>query len=117
MRIFMAGLVLIGPAITIITTFQGLSKGWTASVLSLGRQVVFFVPALFILPGFFGLNGVWLSMPLSDVLGTVLAGVWLYREYRHQKRSGVWDETPAPGPVTESTPATCGSINEPLCSG
>ncbi|MEE8353827.1 MAG: MATE family efflux transporter [Dehalococcoidales bacterium] len=104
MRIFMTGLVLIGPTIIFITTFQGLSKGWTASVLSLGRQIVFFVPALLILPRFFDLNGVWWSMPLSDTLGTLLAGAWLYREYRHQKRSGIWDEVPVPGPVTEPTP-------------
>ena len=103
MRIFMAGLVVIGPVIIFITTFQGLSKGWTASVLSLGRQVVFFVPALYILPRFFGLNGVWWSLPLADTLGTVLAGYWLYREYRHQKRSGIWDEPPVPGPITEPT--------------
>ncbi len=104
MRIFMAGLVLIGPAIVFITAFQGLSKGWTASILSLGRQVVFFVPALYILPRFFDFNGVWWSLPLSDTLGTFLAGVWLYREYRHQKRSGIWDEAPVPGPITEPTP-------------
>lgn len=103
MRIFMVGLVLIGPTIVFITTFQGLSRGWTASLLSLGRQVVFFVPALFILPRFFDLNGVWWSMPLSDTLGTLLVAAWLYREYRHQKRSGIWDESPMPGPITEPT--------------
>ncbi len=103
MRIFMVGLVLIGPTIIFITTFQGLSRGWTASLLSLGRQVVFFVPALFILPRFFDLNGVWWSMPLSDTLGALLVAAWLYREYRHQQRSGIWDEPPMPGPVTEPT--------------
>ncbi len=104
MRIFMAGLVLIGPTIVFITTFQGLSKGWTASLLSLGRQVFFFVPALFILPRFFDLNGVWLSLPLSDTLGTVLAGVWLNREYGRQKQSGIWDDPPVPGSIAEPTP-------------
>ncbi len=104
MRIFMAGLVLIGPAIIFITTFQGLSRGWTASALSLGRQLVFFLPALYILPYYFGLSGVWLSLPLSDTLGVILVGYWLYREYRRQKRSGIWDEPPVPGPITEPTP-------------
>ena len=104
MRIFMAALALIGPAIIFSTTFQGLSKGWTASVLSLGRQVVFFVPALYILPHFLGLNGVWWSLPLSDVLGAILAGAWIYREYRRQKKSGIWDEPPVPEPVIEPTP-------------
>jgi len=72
-----------------ITTFQGLSKGWTAISLSLVRELVFFIPAIFILPRFIGLNGVWLSLPIADVCGTIIAGFWLYREYRLQKRSGI----------------------------
>jgi len=88
-RIMISALILIGPAIMFITTFQGLSKGWTAISLSLVRELVFFIPAIFILPRFIGLNGVWLSLPIADVCGTIIAGFWLYREYRLQKRSGI----------------------------
>jgi len=83
-----------------ITTFQGLSKGWTAIFLSLARELIFFIPAIFILPRYLGLNGVWLSIPIADVTGTAIAGFWLYREYRRQKSSGIWDNAPA----TDSTP-------------
>ncbi|MFC2034787.1 MATE family efflux transporter [Chloroflexota bacterium] len=95
MRIVMSGLVLVGPAIIFITTFQGLSRGWTASVLSLGRQLVFFLPALFILPRFLGLNGVWWSLPLSDALGLLVSGTWLYREYSRHKQGDHWEKTPS----------------------
>jgi Na+-driven multidrug efflux pump len=94
MRILVSTLILIGPAIMFITTFQGLSKGWTAIVLSLARELVFFIPAILILPRYLGLNGVWLSIPIADVTGTAIAGLWLYREYRRQKSSGVWDDAP-----------------------
>ena len=104
MRIFISTLILIGPAIMFITTFQGLSKGWTATALSLVRELVFFIPAILILPRFMGLNGVWLSMPIADVCGTVIAGFWLYREYRLQKRSGIWDNVPVTEPIPESVP-------------
>ena len=114
MRIFMAGLVLVGPAIVFTTTFQGLSKGWTASILSLGREIVFFVPALYILAHFFDLNGVWWSLPLTDTLSAGLAGAWLYREYRHQKRSGIWDEPPVPRPIIEPTPGPVPHGRPPL---
>ncbi|UCB43263.1 MAG: MATE family efflux transporter [Dehalococcoidales bacterium] len=104
MRIFLSTMILIGPAIMFITTFQGLSKGWTAIVLSLARQLVFFIPALYILPDFMGLDGVWLSIPISDGCGAIVAGLWLYREYRHQKRSGIWEALPVVETVPESVP-------------
>jgi putative MATE family efflux protein len=104
LRIFLSTLVLIGPAIMFITTFQGLSKGWTAIFLSLARQLIFFIPALLILPNFLGINGVWISIPISDGCGAIVAGLWLYREYRVQKRSGVWEEPPIVEPVPEAVP-------------
>jgi putative MATE family efflux protein len=97
MRIFMSTLILIGPSIMFITTFQGLSKGKTAMVLSLTRQFIFFVPPLFILPRFMDLNGAWLSIPISDGMGAIISGIWLYREYKLQQRSGMWDAGPADG--------------------
>ena len=104
MRIFLSTLILIGPAIMFITAFQGLSKGWTAIFLSLARQLLFFIPALLILPDFMGLNGVWLSIPISDGSGAIVAGLWLYREYRVQKRSGIWETPPEIEPVPDSIP-------------
>jgi putative MATE family efflux protein len=98
MRIVIAALILIGPAIMFITTFQGLSKGWTAIALSLARQLAFFIPAVLILPRFMGLNGVWLSVPISDGCGAIVAGFWLYREYQLQKHSGMWNEAPVVAP-------------------
>jgi putative MATE family efflux protein len=105
MRIFLSALVLIGPAIMFIITFQGLSKGWTAICLSLVRQLTLLLPAVLILPRLMGLNGVWLALPISDVGGAIVAGLWVYREYRLQKRSGIWDSAPANELIPEPAPA------------
>jgi putative MATE family efflux protein len=86
MRIFCSTFILIGPTIIFITTFQGLSKGKDAMLLSFARQLLFFLPGLYLLSYFFGLTGVWISMPVSDLLGFVTAAVWLAREYRLQNR-------------------------------
>jgi len=104
MRIFIAALILVGPTIMFIITFQGLSKGWTAISLSLARQLGLLLPVLLILPRLIGLNGVWLSLPISDAGGAIVAGLWLYREYRLQKGSGIWDSVPVTEPVPESVP-------------
>ncbi|HEY90259.1 MAG TPA: MATE family efflux transporter [Dehalococcoidia bacterium] len=104
MRLFISTLVLIGPSIMFITVFQGLSKGRTAMILSLARQLIFFVPALLILPRILGLTGVWISIPVSDGCGAIVSFIWLYREYRLQQRSGVWDRAPVTEVVPEATP-------------
>ena len=96
MRIFLSTLVIVGPSILFITTFQGLSKGKEALVLSLIRQFVFFVPLLFLLPRIWGISGVWLSVPISDTLAFLVSGLWLFREYKLQQRTGVWSDIPVP---------------------
>ena len=94
MRIVLSSLVIVGPAIMFVTAFQGLSKGKEAMILSLARQLVFFVPLLFLLPRILGIDGVWLSLPVSDALAFVLSGLWLFREYKLQRRTGVWSDMP-----------------------
>jgi len=89
MRIGLSALVIVGPAILFVTTFQGLSKGKEALFLSLVRQLIFFVPLLFILRQFLGLTGIWLALPISDVLAFLISGLWLFREYKLQQRRGV----------------------------
>jgi Na+-driven multidrug efflux pump len=89
MRIGLSALVIVGPAILFVTTFQGLSKGKEALFLSLVRQLIFFVPLLFIFRHFLGLTGIWLALPISDVLAFLISGLWLFREYKLQQRRGV----------------------------
>lgn len=90
MRIFLSTLVIVVPTIMFITTFQGLSKGKDAMFLSLARQFIFFVPGLYGFTHLMGINGMWLSMPISDIAGCTVAGLWLYREYRRQKKDPAW---------------------------
>jgi Na+-driven multidrug efflux pump len=98
MRITMVTLPLIGPTVIFVTTFQGLSKGVMALVLSLVRQFIFFVPLMYLLRYLLGLNGVWISWPASDFLGFVVVSWVIYREYRKQRKSGEWPGTsPAAG--------------------
>ena len=96
MRIGLSALVLVGPAILTVTTLQGLAKGKEALFLSLVRQFAFFVPLLFILSRIWGLIGVWLSFPITDILAFLVSALWLFREYRLQQRTGMWADTPVP---------------------
>lgn len=96
MRIVMSSLFLIGPAILFVTTFQGLSRGKDALILSQARQFIFFLPLLFLLPRIWGTTGIWLSLPISDASGFLVAGLWLFREYKLQQKAGGWSDIPVP---------------------
>ena len=71
--------------------FQAVGKPKKAAILSLSRQVLLLIPALLILPRFFGLNGVFVSIPVADVGSTILTGILLLRELRRLGKDTVCD--------------------------
>jgi len=64
------------------TFFQAIGKARPALVITLSRNIIFFIPAIFILPIFFGLTGVWISWPAVDLLSFIVVGIFLIREIR-----------------------------------
>lgn len=52
---------------------QSIGYGFRASVVAVGRQGLFLIPALLILPRIFGIAGVQMAQPVADVLTFVLA--------------------------------------------
>jgi len=64
------------------TFFQAIGKARPALVITLSRNIIIFIPAIFILPIFFGLTGVWISWPVVDFLSFLIVGIFLVREIR-----------------------------------
>lgn len=60
--------------------FQAIGKALISMILSLSRQVIILIPLLIILPKFLGLNGVWISTPISDFLASVLTAIFLVKQ-------------------------------------
>ncbi len=79
-KIFFAMLPLININMLGVGFFQAVGRGKEAIVLGMLRQIVFLLPLLFILPKFYGLNGVWFAVPVSDFLSILLVGIALYLE-------------------------------------
>jgi len=67
--------------------FQSIGKASTAIFLSLSRQFIFLIPGLLIIPLYFGLDGVWMALPTSDVLATFTTAICVIRLIRkmHQE--------------------------------
>ena len=87
MRIVFFCFPIIGFQMVTTNFFQSIGMASKAIFLSLTRQMLFLLPALIILPHFFGAAGVWYSMPFSDLLASLVALVMLVRQFRKFKRA------------------------------
>ncbi len=82
-RICLCMFPIIGFQIVSANYFQAVGKPKHALLLGLSRQVLLLIPAILILPHFFGLDGVWYAIPTADVCSSVVTGIWLFVELRH----------------------------------
>lgn len=80
---------LVGFQIVVSNFFQSIGMAGKAIFLSLTRQALFLVPALFILPRYFGLDGVWLSMPLADFISVITSFVLIAMQIRTFKKAQI----------------------------
>lgn len=84
MRIVFAATPIIGIQLIGAAYFQAIGKAIPALLLTLTRQGFFFIPLLYILPKFYGELGVWIAFPLSDLIATIVTGLYLRKEIRKQ---------------------------------
>lgn len=82
-RIYLFMLPIIGFQIVSSNYFQAIGKAKISIFLGLSRQVILLIPLLFILPRLFGLDGVWLSGPSSDVIASIITAVFIFVEIKH----------------------------------
>ena len=73
---------IIGFQIISTNLFQCLGMVKKSVFLSLSRQLIFLLPALYLLPLAFGIEGVWLSYPVSDVLAFTCTVILIIRLIR-----------------------------------
>lgn len=62
--------------------FLAIGKPLPALFLNITRQIIILIPAILILPIFFGLNGIWFSLPLCDLLNTTLTSILVFSELK-----------------------------------
>jgi putative MATE family efflux protein len=82
MRLNLIFLPLIGFQVVGANYFQAVGKPFKAAFLGLSRQVLILIPALLILPKFFGVDGVVGAAPVSDMVSAIMTGTFLYFDLR-----------------------------------
>ena len=73
-----------GLLIMVVTYFQSLGKAKQAGFLVILRQLALVIPLVLLLPRLLGGNvlGVWLALPLNDIIILLVAVGLLFNEYR-----------------------------------
>lgn len=83
LRLCALAMPLVGAQIIISNFFQSIGRAGLSAFLALSRQCVYLIPCVLIAPRFLGVDGVWLSLPVSDVLAfatCALVFYWARRE-------------------------------------
>jgi len=69
--IFSFSFVFSGISIFASSLFTALNNGLVSAIISFMRSVVYQIACVFILPLFFGINGIWISMLVTEILSTI----------------------------------------------
>ncbi len=86
--------LIIGRQIVISNFFQSLGLARKAIFLSLTRQLLFLLPFLALLPRWLGTDGVWYSMPASDLAALIVSEMMLLRLKRQFRKEAETDVQP-----------------------
>lgn len=77
LRIFFSSYITLGLMIMTITLFQSLGQGGKAALLTILRQIAFFIPLIFLLPKLYpakaAINGVFFAPVITDLLVLILS--------------------------------------------
>jgi len=86
LRISTILLPLIGFQMFSSNYFQSVGKPIQGTILSLARQIVFYIPLLIILPEIRGLDGVFFAMPAADLCAVILSLTIMLPEFSRLKK-------------------------------
>ncbi len=88
LRLFFSTYILLGVMILSITLFQSLGKGGIAAMLTLFRQIIFFIPLALVLPGIGGLGvqGVFWAPVITDMGILILCFILITKEFAEMNK-------------------------------
>lgn len=80
-RVYTIGIIPLSAQYTIVDGFTGMGISRVAISLSMFRKVVFFA-GVFLIPPVFGINNVFFTEPLSDILGSLVSVIVFFTLFK-----------------------------------
>ena len=87
MRIIFMFFPIVGFQMVATNFFQSVGMAGKSIFLSLSRQLIFLAPCLVILPIFFDVTGIWMSMAVAAALASIIAAFMLTNQIKQFKRA------------------------------
>ena len=87
LRIVFAVFPVVGFQMVATNFFLSIGMSKKAIFLSLTRQMLFLVPCLIFLPPLFGALGVWVSIPIADLVAAIVTAFVLVNQFRQFKKT------------------------------
>lgn len=81
-RILLTTGFLFGLFYVLVNGIQAMGAAGASLIISLSRQGIVYIPALFILKAALGLTGLAWAQPIADIFSTILAAILYIRTYR-----------------------------------
>ncbi len=81
-KLFSLALLIVGFNTFSSMLFTALSNGRTSAVIAFSRSFVFLSIAIIVLPLIWGINGLWLSVPISELLAGVIS-IFYIKKYKN----------------------------------
>lgn len=75
MRIYMLAFLISGCNMFVSALFTGMNNGAVSAVAAFARTLVFELACVWALPALMGIDGIWLSWPISEVLSLLLSAI------------------------------------------
>lgn len=72
----------LGFVMLVTTFFQSIAKPVPSIVITLLRQILLLIPFIYLFSALWGINGIFVAQPVSDMLALVLSGILVIREQR-----------------------------------
>ncbi|GAA2988069.1 MATE family efflux transporter [Prevotella corporis] len=85
-QVMMLMFPIIGGQMVITNFFQCIGKVKISIFLSLSRQLLFLLPLLAVLPHFYNIEGVWASLPMSDLAAAIVASAIMVAYMKKMKK-------------------------------
>lgn len=73
--------------------FQTVGKAKITTAINIIRQFILMLPLLYFLPKYYGVNGVWLAVPITDFTLALITSYFVIREFKSLKRKSNLPET------------------------
>ena len=66
--------------------FQTVGKAKITTSINIIRQFIIMIPLLYFLPKYYGVNGIWLAIPITDFIMAIITSHFVFKELKNLKQ-------------------------------